>query len=173
MKIPSLQIAVLSLLGLLGMGLSLHAWGVRSDAQQPIHIEGDDAKIDQHNDTIVYTGAVEVVQGTLRVTGDKMIVKIKGDQVEQITTVGKPAHYQQQLDDNQVDVTAHADAIVYHTAAERIYLNGSASLTQKGNKLEGESIRYDVVNGEVDASAGNKPGRVRMQIDPAARPARN
>ena len=98
MNIRSLQLAVLSLAG---MFLCLPAWGVRSDAQQPIHIEGDDAKIDQHNETIVYTGAVEVVQGTLRVSGDKMIVKIKGDQVEQITTVGKPAHYKQQLDDDQ------------------------------------------------------------------------
>jgi lipopolysaccharide export system protein LptA len=142
------------------------SWALRSDADQPIHIEGDDAEIDQNSETIVYTGSVEIVQGTLRVRGDRMIVKIKGDQVERITTVGSPARYRQQLEDEQGDVEAHAESIIYHTAAERIYLNGQASLEQKGNKLSGESIRYDIVNGKVDASAGNKSGRVKMQLDP-------
>lgn len=145
---------------------SVSCYALASDADQPIHIEGDDAEIDQNNETIVYTGSVEVVQGTLRVQGDRMVVKIKGDQVERITTIGAPARYQQELEDDQGVVHAHADSIIYHTAAERIYLNGKASLIQQGNELEGESIRYDIVNGKVDASAGDKPGRVRMQLDP-------
>ena len=147
-----------------------HAWSLRSDASQPIHIEGDDAEIDQANETIVYTGSVQVAQGTLRVFGERMVVKVKGDQVERITTIGGPARYRQQLEDGQGDVEAYADAIIYHTAEERIYLSGSASLKQKGNLLEGESIRYDIVNGKVDASAGDQPGRVRMQLDPASQP---
>ncbi len=149
---------------------SSHVWSLASDADQPIHIEGDDAEIDQNNETIIYTGSVEIVQGTLRVQGDKMVVKINGDQVERITTLGSPARYQQELEDDQGEVRARADSIIYHTAAERIYLNGQATLVQKGNELQGESIRYDIVKGKVDASAGDKPGRVRMQLDPASRP---
>lgn len=147
--------------------LALPVWALREDANQPIHIEGDDAQIDQANETIVYTGSVAVVQGTLRVVGDRMVVKVSGDQVERITTLGAPAQYRQQLEDQQGEVQAHADSIIYHTAQERIYLNGHAALEQQGNKLTGESIRYDIVNGKVDASAGDKPGRVRMQLDPA------
>lgn len=143
------------------------AWALREDAQQPIHIEGDDAEIDQNNETIVYTGSVQVAQGTLRVFGDRMVVKISGDQVERITTLGTPATYSQQLEADEGEVRANADTIIYHTSAERIYLNGRATLEQQGNKLSGESIRYDIVNGKVDASAGDKPGRVRMQLDPA------
>ncbi len=139
---------------------------LESDADQPIHIEGDDAEIDQNSETIIYTGDVQIAQGTLRVKGERMVVKVNGDQVERITTVGSPARYRQKLEDNQGDVVAHADSIVYHTAAERVYLNGAASLEQKGNKLTGESIRYDIVKGKVDASAGQKSGRVTMQLDP-------
>ena len=73
--------------------LIVPAHALRDDANQPIHIEGDDAEIDQANETIVYTGSVEVVQGTLRVMGDRMVVKVKGDQVERITTLGSPATY--------------------------------------------------------------------------------
>ncbi len=156
---------VLLVLSLMYSGAAL---ALATDADQPIHIEGDDAEIDQANETIVYTGSVEVVQGTLRVRGDKMVVKISGDQVERITTIGSPARYRQQLEDDQGEVNAHADSIVYHTARERVYLNGSASLVQQGNQLEGESIRYDIVNGRVDASAADTQGRVKMVLDPAA-----
>lgn len=144
-------------------------FALATDAEQPIHIEGDDAQIDQNNETITYTGSVEIVQGTLRVQGDKMVVKVKGEQVVRITTVGSPARYQQQLEDNEGQVKAHADTIIYHTAEERIYLNGAAMLTQHGNELQGESIRYDIVKGQVDASAGDTDSRVRMQLEPQSR----
>ena len=157
------------LLLILLCGFPSASWALASDADQPIHIEGDDAKIDQNNETIVYTGNVQIVQGTLRVKGDKMVVRISGDQVRQITTLGKPARYRQMLDGDQGEVVANADSIIYHTAEEHVYLNGKATLVQKGNELQGESIRYDIVQGKVDASAGDTPGRVRMQLDPASR----
>jgi lipopolysaccharide export system protein LptA len=152
---------------LLGV-FAVQTHALQSDADQPIHIEGDDAEIDQNNETIVYTGSVKIVQGTLQVSGDRMVVKINGDQVERITTLGSPALYSQELEDDQGEVRAHANSIIYHTSAERIYLNGSAELEQLGNTLTGESIRYDIVQGKVDASAGDTTGRVRMQLDPAS-----
>ena len=171
------SLKILSALLAAGLLLSLadHAYALRTDAEQPIHIEGDDAEIDQTNETIVYTGSVEVMQGTLRVLGDRIVVKIKGDQVERIITEGAPAKYKQQLDDDQGEVEAEAKSIIYHTSQERIYLNGAATLTQLGNKLTGESIRYDMVNGRVDASASTDAepenrGRVQMTLDPASPP---
>ena len=50
-----------------------------------------------------------------------------------------------------------------------MYLNGEASLEHQGNRLTGESIRYDIVKGEVDASTADKPGRVRMRLNPATK----
>jgi len=156
---------------LLALSVPSISWGLSTDADQPIQIEGDDASIDQANETIVYVGSVRIMQGTLRVEGDRMVVKVKGDQVERITTVGSPARYRQQLDGDQGEVVANAESIIYHTTEERIYLNGDATLLQRGNELRGESIRYDIVKGKVDASAGTQSnGRVRMQLDPASQP---
>ncbi|MEM7078664.1 MAG: lipopolysaccharide transport periplasmic protein LptA [Pseudomonadota bacterium] len=146
--------------------------GLRSDAQQPIHIEGDDVQIDQNQELIIYTGSVVAIQGSLQVRGERMVVNVKDNQVERITTKGSPgapASYRQQLDDNQGRVDAQADSIVYHTGRERVYLNGSATLQQQGNRLTGESIRYDMVNGKVDASAGSGKGRVGLTFDPQTR----
>ena len=141
-------------------------YAVSSDANLPIHIEGDQAEIDQNKETIVYTGAVEVIQGTLRVNGERMVVNVKDNQVQRIVTTGSPARYRQELDDNQGEVKAHANTIIYHTAQERVYLNGDAFLTQQGNQLKGESIRYNIVDGKVDASAGETDDKVKMTFTP-------
>ena len=161
--------ALIRLLAAVVLCSAAPTWALRSDANQPIHINGDDAEIDQQNGTIVYTGSVQVAQGTLRVNGDKMVVEISGDQVRRISTTGSPARYQQELEDDQGSIIANADAIVYHTAAERVYLKGKATLIQKGNEMHGESIRYNIVTGKIDANAGE--GRVTMTLDPSTQPA--
>ena len=146
------------------------AHALQSDADQPIHIESDDAEIDQNNETIIYTGSVKVIQGSLTVSGERMVVNIKNDQVERITTSGSPAKYSQQLENDQGIVQASADSIIYHTNSERVDLNGKAVIEQLGSTLSGETIRYDIVQGRIDAN-GNQTERVHMQLDPArARP---
>jgi lipopolysaccharide export system protein LptA len=142
------------------------AHALQSDADQPIHIESDDAEIDQNNETIIYTGSVKVIQGSLTVSGERMVVDIKNDQVERITTLGSPAKYSQQLEDDQGTVRASADSIIYHTNSERVVLEGRAEIEQLGSTLRGESIRYNIVQGRIDAN-GNQGERVRMQLDPA------
>ena len=81
------RLRYLALLSVAATLAATHGFALESDADQPIHIEGDDAQIDQNNETIVYTGSVEVAQGSLRVSGDRMVVKINGNQVERITKV--------------------------------------------------------------------------------------
>ena len=79
---------------------------------------------------------------------------------------GFGARYQQQLAENQGHVRANAQTIVYHTQTEALDLEGAARLLQHGSELTGERIRYDIVQGKVDAEATNK-GPVRMILQPA------
>jgi lipopolysaccharide export system protein LptA len=51
-------------------------------------------------------------------------------------------------------------------STERIYLKGKAVIEQLGSTLKSESIRYDMVQGKIDAGAGETSGRVVMQLDP-------
>ncbi len=136
------------------------------DADQPIHIQADYLEIDQQAQRGIYRGSVRVDQGTLRVTADEMIVEYRNKKVVKITASGNPAHYQQQLEENEAQVKADAATIIYHTTEERLDLRGNAFLTQDGNEITGEYIRYDIVAGKVDAEAG-EDGRVRMVLQPA------
>ncbi len=142
------------------------AQALQDDADKPIHITGKTAQIDQVKQTLVYRGDVRIDQGTLRVVADEMTVEYENERVVKIVARGTPARYQQQLAENQGHVRANANVIVYHTQAEALDLEGSARLLQHGNELTGERIRYDIVQGKVDAQAtGNGP--VRMILQPA------
>ena len=107
---------------------------------------------------------MRVDQGSLRVTADKMVVEYRNKKVVRITASGSPAHYQQQLEENDARVEADANIIVYHTLEERLDLRGNAFLTQEGTEITGDHIRYDIVAGKVDAQAEGE-GRVRMVLE--------
>jgi lipopolysaccharide export system protein LptA len=138
------------------------------DADQPIHIRADRAQVDRNAQTIVYRGSVQVDQGTLQVRADEMIIEYQDQKVVRITALGEPARYQQELEQEQGQVRADARRIVYHIQQEQLRLEGDAFLTQGGNEIFGDLIRYDIVAGRVDAEAGEE-GPVRVTVQPAGR----
>lgn len=139
------------------------------DADQPIHIRADRAQVDRNAQTIVYSGSVQVDQGTMRVRADEMIIEYEDQRVVRIIAQGQPARYQQELEDDQGQVRADARTIVYNLQQEQLQLQGEAFLTQGGNEITGDLIRYDIVAGRVDAEAGEE-GPVRVTVQPASRP---
>jgi len=144
------------------------AFAVPEDADQPIHIRANNAEIDQDQQLVIYRGEVQVDQGTLRVNADEMTVEYRDQKVVRITAVGKPAHYQQQIEANQDQVKARSSTIIYHTQDEKLDLVGDAYLFQEGNEISGDLIKYDIVAGKVDAQSSSK-GPVRMILQPATR----
>lgn len=136
------------------------------DSQQPIHIRADNAEIDNKSKRVIYRGSVQVDQGTLRVTADEMTVEYQDQKVVRIIAVGAPARYKQQLEADDEVVNADASTITYYTQDERVDLKGDASLEQEGSTVTGDFIRYDIVDGKIDATAeGNN--RVQMELQPA------
>jgi len=125
--------------------------------------------MDQTSDQIVYHGAVRVDQGTLRVDADQITVQYEDQKVVRIVAKGGPASYRQEIEDPAGEVLAKASTIVYLTRDERLELQGAASLSQQGNEISGETIRYDMVEGKVEAVSG-EGGSVRMVLQPASRP---
>lgn len=148
--------------------LSPGALALPEDSQQPIHIRADNAEIDNRERRVIYRGTVQVDQGTLRVTADEMTVEYEGQKVIRIVAVGEPAHYTQQLEAGDEMVNADASTIIYYTQDERVDLKGSASIEQQGNTVHGDFIRYDIVEGRIDATASGD-NRVQMELQPAVR----
>ncbi len=143
---------------------------VPEDADKPINIRADDLLIQQQQQRAVYTGSVQVDQGSLRVNADEMTVHYEDSKVVRIIAEGSPARYRQYLGEKDGNVHASAQRIVYHTREERLDLLGEAHLTQRGNEIQGEQIHYDIVRGKVAAESGNDgPVRVILQSAKGAR----
>ncbi len=146
--------------------IPLHSSALPEDSEQPIHIRADNAEIDNKSKRVIYRGSVQVDQGTLRVTADEMTVEYQDQKVVRIVAVGEPARYKQQLEAEDEMVNADASTITYYTQDERVDLQGDASLEQEGNTITGDFIRYDIVDGKIDATAeGNN--RIEMELQPA------
>jgi lipopolysaccharide export system protein LptA len=151
--------------------LSSSVFALPEDASQPILIQANAAEMNQRSDEIVYSGEVRVEQGTLRVNADRITVEYVDQKVVRIIAQGAPARYRQAIEDPQGEVEAEAATIIYRTREEQLELTGDASLEQQGNTINGDTIRYDMVAGRVEAvsGAGNS---VRMVLQPPARPPR-
>lgn len=144
---------------------SVPAWSLRADSEQPIHIRAAAAEFDEPNGQAVYGGGVEVRQGTLRVTGERLQVDYQDAKVRRIVATGGPARYQQELEKERGLVKAAASTIVYHAGQDRIDFQGAARLTQAGNAVTGELIRYNIVSEAVDGERTDQ-GPVRVTLLP-------
>ena len=142
------------------------AWALRADSEQPIHIRSASAEFDEPKGQAVYGGGVEVRQGTLRLTGERLLVDYQDAKVRRIVATGGPARYRQTLEQDRGLVQGAASTIVYHAGQDRIDLQGAARLTQAGNAVTGELIRYHMGLEAVDGEATER-GPVRVTLVPA------
>ena len=143
------------------------AFALPIDAEQPMHIRAQAAEFDHSNGRAVYLGEVEVRQGTLQVTGERMTIQYLDARLVRVTASGEPARYQQALAPEGGLVRASASLITYHPGEARIELAGEARLVQAKNDVAGEIIHYDIASGTVDAEATGQ-GPVRVILRPAS-----
>ncbi|NIB41861.1 lipopolysaccharide transport periplasmic protein LptA [Pseudomaricurvus alkylphenolicus] len=142
-----------------------------SDKDQPIHISSDRAERNDKQGMTVYSGSVQMDQGSLRILADKVVIHSIDNQVSKIVATGKPAHYQQQPSQEKQLVIATGNTIEYMIDGEKIHLIENASLRQDdGTTMTGKRINYDIkesvvkAEGDSNSTANNKPDRIHMVI---------
>ena len=58
---------------------------LQSDSQQPINLTADRAEMDDSKGISTYTGSVKLIQGSLTLTGERLIVETVDGATEMIT----------------------------------------------------------------------------------------
>lgn len=141
-----MRLTLVTLLACLILNISaVHA--LESDREQPATIEADEVEFDFRNGTRTYKGNVVVVQGTLRITGEKLVIQYTegGDeQIETATSWGNPATFKQRPDGKDSDVYGEGDEIVLNEIDNTLTLIENAVMTQAGNTAKGKRIIYDM-----------------------------
>lgn len=137
--------------------ISQPASALSTDKEQALEIEANAGNLDNINNTSIYTGNVIVVQGSIRMTGDKMTVYFTDDKdIESLVMEGEPATFRQMPDNSTVYDEARSRRMEYFRSKNLIVLINKAQVKQKGSQFGGDRLEYDTLLSQVKAKS--KPG---------------
>lgn len=136
------------------------------DQQQPIHITADSAV--QENSVVTYRGQVLIVQGSIRIDADEVMIYHDKGKLQRAVATGKPAHFQEQPEPNGGVITGSANKLIYYNADQRVELLQNAFVDRDKSTVKGNRIEYLLPSKTVRAegSANNPTGRVEMVLQP-------
>lgn len=152
------------------------AAALESDANQPISVLADSAEFTPDQGIAIYSGNVEIEQGSLKVEANKVTVYRKTDgEIEKILAEGKDTrvHLQQQPNPTDPVVHAYAMSIVYLAGIQQVELTRQAELENGKDRFSGERIRYHLQTKRIQAwgqdnkeDASANDGRVKIILFP-------
>ncbi|WP_152220671.1 lipopolysaccharide transport periplasmic protein LptA [Pseudomonas sp. SCB32] len=167
-------VKTLPLLFSLAAAIGSHAaWALPTDREQPIRVQADSAELDDKQGVAVYRGDVVVTQGSMKLTGNTVTLKQnKNGDIEVVTSVGKPAYFEQKPSPEKEVTKAYGLTIQYFVAQNRVVLIDQAKVIQEGNTFEGEKIVYDTQRQIVNAgrATGAQVTTPRPRIDMVIQP---
>ncbi len=131
------------------------------DRDQPIHITADKALRDDKKGVTIYSGNVQLVQGSLELEADKLTIFHNSEDANEIIAEGRPAKMRQRPEVDKGIVNAHAEIIKYFRAEDRVHLQINARIEQDGAVVAGDSIEYfiakQVITAESDPTRPSGP----------------
>ncbi len=147
----------------------------RADHDQPINLEADSVIVDDARQSSTFTGNVHLSQGSLLITGEKIVVEQDKEGFMQVSAYGKPASFRQKREGMEGYVEGYGESIEYDSHAETILLHIQARLKRDLDEVTGEHITYSAkteifqVNGDEAVPENTTPRRVRAILQPKPR----
>jgi lipopolysaccharide export system protein LptA len=138
------------------------------DSSKPIELEADQAKLNNETGVAEYRGNVIIIQGTARLTADKVILHTKNNQVTRMEAFGNPAKYQQILNQGEQPTHIEGQTLDLKVAEQFAEVTGNAKIYRDTNTFSGEKITYSLKTGELNANKGqtNSESRVKAIFIP-------
>lgn len=139
------------------------------DQDQPIHITADKALRDEVKGVTIYSGNVELVQGSMELEADKLTIYHTTNAADEIIAEGHPAKMRQQPALDKGIVHAHARVITYFKTEDRVHLQTDARIEQEGAVVEGDAIDYFIAKQLITAESdkSKEDNRVEVVIPPS------
>ncbi len=163
--------------------LNAPAFAEKADRTKPINIEAKRGTIDEANKVRTIEGDVILIQGTMRIAAERMVVKEDTTGNISAQAFGSAAGqitFKQKREGFSDFVDGVADRAEFDDKASTLKLFGRARLTSAGDVAEGEYIYFNTAT-EVyairNSAADDKPGaiqtdtsgRVKITIQPRVR----
>lgn len=153
-------------------GLHAPAQAEKADRDKPIVADSDKLTLDNVKKISIFEGNVIITQGTMKLTGDRVIIREDKDGFRYASGTGNPCTFHEKRDGVDEYVDGHSLRFEYNGKAEVVELFEKAELWRGQDDVKGEYISYDTrteffrVNGNA-AKEASGAGRVHAIIQPA------
>lgn len=150
------------------------AFAEKADRDKPINLESDTVTVDDAKRVSTYEGNVVLVQGTLNIRSDKMVVTEDAEGFQHGTAYGNPAYFRQKREGYDEYIEGWGKRIEYDNRTDKVELFTEARMKKNQDEVQGNFISYDgktelfnVIGGGKEAASANNPrGRVRTVMQP-------
>ena len=155
------------------------AWAERADRDKPVNLEADRITVDDVKQVHVFEGRVQLIQGTLVIHTEKLVVTQDAEGFQKGVASGGDmglAHFRQKRDGKDEYVEGEAERIEYDGKTEVAQFFTRARVKSGLDEVRGQYISYDgksenylVTNGpggSVVAPVSDRDNRVRAVIQP-------
>jgi lipopolysaccharide export system protein LptA len=175
-----LMLSILLLMPTLARGQQEET-GFKHDADQPIEVVADTLEVAKDEETAIFQGNVNAVQGKLALQADTL--KVKYRQSGQANGGSSPFSRIDAMGNvvlTSAEETATGDWAVYDVDSKTVTLGGAVVLTREENVINGQRLVVDLVSGRsrvdggnVVTGSGNGKQRVRAVFTPKQKEERN
>lgn len=141
-----------------------------SDLQQPIDVSADRSEYDEREGTQTLIGNVEISQGSMRISAERVVIRLKDLKLARVEGSGTPIRFEQENEAGE-PIRGEAREISYDATSGTLVLSGAATLARPGQTLTSERIVFEARTQKVSAEGGpdkdGEPGgRVNIRIEP-------
>lgn len=158
-------------LGLLLSGFLCAAQAEKADHDKPLHIESNSLNVDDAKHISTFNGKVELTQGTLRVTAEKIVVTQDAAGNQFCVATGKLASFRQKREAVNEFVEGYGERIEYNSLTGTVDFYVHARVKRDRDDVRGDHITYSTqteifhVGGRAD-SKNPENTRVHATIQP-------
>lgn len=146
----------------------------KADRSKPVNIEADSVTVDDLRKVSVYLGNVVLVQGTMVLHADKIVVHQDAQGFNSATAYGNPVTFRQKRDGTDEYINGFADRMQYDGKPGTLQLYDHARLNRGADELHGDYISYNANTEFFEVNTGNnstgaasgRKGRVSAIIQP-------
>jgi len=155
---------------LLLMLVCANVYALNSDRTKPIKISADKVDVNQKIGVSQYLGNVKLIQGTLQINADELVVRYRAGNVETVSATGNPVTLSQRLNRQNENIFASAGRLHYHALKNEVDLFDRVAVRRGGDELHSEVAHYDIAKEQLSARGENSQTRVYTVLQPTKPP---
>ena len=145
--------------------LNSQVFAEQADREKPMNITADVCNFDQKTAKSVCTSNVVVVQGSMTIHADRLVISQDADGNQYAQGEGKPVRFRQKLDRSPDWLEAESLRFDYDGKKGFLQLFDKAWVRKNQDLVVGDYITYDL-SSELYQAKSNPGGRVNITIVP-------